>query len=83
LLTLFYECETCLQAVRDGRVFENSILRKIFGLNVAKQWLLKGCVIKLFRICALKDRLIIADKGRSFVMCVCGGGGGKGKYVGV
>jgi hypothetical protein len=60
------------------RVLENSIVRAIFGRNVAEQWLLKGYVIKIFRICTLQDRLIIIDKGRSFEMCVCVGGGGGG-----
>jgi hypothetical protein len=40
---------------------------------MAKQWLLKYYVIKILRICTLQDRLIITDKGESFVV-VCVGG---------
>lgn len=61
------------------RVFEKSMLRAIFLPNVAKEWLLKDYVIKIFRICTLQHRLIITDKGRNFVMCVCvGRGRGRG-----
>jgi hypothetical protein len=70
-------CETCLQALQVAiRVFENSMLRRIFGPKMAKQWLIKDYLIKNFKICTPQDRLIVTDNIRNCEMCVWGGGGG-------